>query len=76
MIDSPGVRSFRLGELAREELEHGFREFAPHLGHCRFHNCMHLSEPGCAIAAACESGEIDAKRLESYRHMARQALET
>ncbi len=70
LIDSPGVRSFRLGELTRRELERGFREFAPFLGHCRFHNCAHLAEPGCAIRDAVEQGHIRAERLNSYRHMA------
>jgi len=69
LIDSPGVRSFRLGDLSRQELEQGFREFTPFLGQCRFHNCAHLAEPGCAIRAAVEAGQIRQERLESYRHM-------
>ncbi len=69
LIDSPGVRSFRLGELTRQELERGFRDFVPFLGQCRFHNCAHLAEPGCAIRAAVEAGQIRPERLESYRHM-------
>ena len=70
LIDSPGVRSFRLGQLTRRELERGFREFAPYLRHCRFHNCAHRAEPGCAIRAAVEQGRIRAERLHSYQHMA------
>ena len=69
LIDSPGVRSFRLGQLSRQELERGFRDFLPYLGQCRFHNCAHLEEPGCAIRAAVEAGEINRARLESYQHM-------
>lgn len=69
LIDSPGVRSFRLGPLTRQELEQGFRDFAPFLGHCRFHNCAHLAEPGCAIRAAVQDGHIRPERLESYQHM-------
>lgn len=69
LIDSPGVRSFRLGRLERQELERGFRDFLPYLGQCRFHNCAHLAEPGCAIRAAAEAGKIHTARLESYRHM-------
>jgi len=69
LIDSPGVRSFRLGRLDRQALERGFRDFRPYLGQCRFHNCAHLAEPGCAIRAATEAGQIHAARLESYRHM-------
>ena len=71
LIDSPGVRSFRLGDIDRETLARGFREFVPLLGRCRFHNCAHLNEPGCAIAAATEAGDIHPERLASYRHMAR-----
>lgn len=69
LIDSPGVRSFRLGHLTRQELEQGFREFIPFLGQCRFHNCAHLAEPGCAIRAAVETGQVRPERLESYQHM-------
>jgi ribosome biogenesis GTPase len=70
LIDSPGVRSFRLGTISRSELAQGFREFAPYLAACRFHNCAHLSEPGCAIAAAAERHEIHPQRLANYRLMA------
>jgi ribosome biogenesis GTPase len=70
MIDSPGVRSFRLGQLTRYELERGFREFLPFLGQCRFHNCAHLAEPGCAIQQAVDEGLIAQSRIDSYRHMA------
>lgn len=74
LIDSPGVRSFRLGRLERQELERGFREFLPYLGQCRFHNCAHLAEPDCAILAAVEAGHIRPERLASYQHLATEAL--
>lgn len=66
LIDSPGVRSFRLTDLSRQELEQGFREFQPFLGQCRFHNCSHDHEPGCAIQAAMERDEIAAQRLDNF----------
>jgi ribosome biogenesis GTPase len=66
LIDSPGVRSFRLTELTREELEQGFPEFQPYLGHCRFHNCSHDHEPDCAIRAALEKGKIAHQRLTNF----------
>ncbi len=72
LIDSPGVRSFRLGRLDRRQLERGFREFAPYLGRCRFSNCSHRGEPGCALAAAVEAGEIHPRRLANLLHMAEQ----
>lgn len=70
LIDSPGVRSFRLGDIDREELENGFVEFHDYLGHCRFSNCSHSNEPGCALIAAVEAGKIHPQRLENFRHMA------
>jgi ribosome biogenesis GTPase / thiamine phosphate phosphatase len=66
LIDSPGVRSFRLTDLSREELEQGFPEFRPYLGQCRFHNCTHEHEPGCAIRAAVTKGGISLRRLENF----------
>jgi len=71
IIDSPGVRSFRLGKLSRRELEQGFREFTSYLSHCQFSNCAHQAEPGCALIEAVEKGEIDPDRLQNFRHMAR-----
>ncbi|TNF97922.1 MAG: small ribosomal subunit biogenesis GTPase RsgA [Gammaproteobacteria bacterium] len=66
LIDSPGVRDFRLGHLEREDIEQGFIEFRPFLGKCRFSDCKHQSEPGCAIKAAVEEGLISARRLDHY----------
>ena len=66
LIDSPGVRDFNLIKVPAADLEHGFREFRPYLGQCRFHNCRHVSEPGCAIQAAAREGRIVARRLENY----------
>ena len=70
LIDSPGVRSFRLGSLRRGDLEWGFREFQPFLGHCRFSNCSHHKEPGCALVEAEKRGAIHPQRLANFRHMA------
>lgn len=72
LIDSPGVRSFRPGVSRLAELERGFREFAGYLGRCRFSNCGHGQEPGCALLEAVARGSIDPRRLENYRHMAGQ----
>jgi len=67
LIDSPGVRDFTLCNIAPDQLAHGFREFAPYLGQCRFHNCRHVSEPGCAVTEAARNGNISTQRLENYR---------
>ncbi|EIC19455.1 ribosome small subunit-dependent GTPase A [Thiorhodovibrio frisius] len=69
LIDSPGVRSFRLPPLSQTALEQGFREFRPHLGQCRFADCHHGVEPDCAIRAAIESGEITSERWEAFQRL-------
>ena len=70
LIDSPGVRSFRLGRMNVRQLESGFHEFQPFIGHCRFSNCSHDHEPDCALIGAMTKGLIDPRRLENFRHMA------
>jgi ribosome biogenesis GTPase len=69
LIDSPGVRDFRLAEVSVAELARGFREFKPYLGECRFNDCRHISEPGCAVLAALAAGQISARRMASYRRL-------
>lgn len=69
LIDSPGIREFGLWHMSKEEVEQGFREFRPHLGYCKFRDCQHSKEPGCAVLAALDSGEISPSRLDSYRHI-------
>ncbi|WP_181919413.1 small ribosomal subunit biogenesis GTPase RsgA [Alkalilimnicola ehrlichii] len=67
LIDSPGIRTLRLGHLNPEQIEHGFIEFRAFHGQCKFNNCRHINEPGCAIAAAAQAGAINHERLESFR---------
>jgi ribosome biogenesis GTPase len=74
LIDSPGVRSFRLVSLTPAELERGFRDLAPLLGRCRFRDCRHLNEPDCAVRAAVDSGAIDGRRVENFRHLRERLL--
>ncbi|MBM3338116.1 MAG: ribosome small subunit-dependent GTPase A, partial [Betaproteobacteria bacterium] len=62
VIDSPGFQEFGLYHLSEGMLERAFPEFAPHLGLCRFYNCHHQEEPGCAILAALASGQITESR--------------
>ena len=75
LIDSPGVRSFRLTQLTPQQLEQGFSEFHPYLGHCHFHNCSHAHEPGCAIRQAVAEGRIHPQRLENFLRLS-QSLPT
>lgn len=72
LIDSPGLQAFGLAHLARGEIELGFTEFLPHLGHCRFRDCRHEAEPDCAIKAAVAAGQIDARRLTHFLAIARE----
>ena len=74
IIDSPGLQEFGLHHLSPQDLEHGFVEFRPRLGHCKFNDCKHLSEPGCAITAAVERGDIHPQRVESYRKLITQFM--
>ncbi|MCB1679393.1 MAG: small ribosomal subunit biogenesis GTPase RsgA [Halioglobus sp.] len=67
LIDSPGIREFGLWHMRREQVEWGFREFRTLLGHCRFRDCQHRREPGCAILQAARAGAISPARLDSYR---------
>lgn len=66
LIDSPGLQEFGLAHLTRGEIEMGFAEFTPLLGHCRFRDCRHENEPDCALKAAVASGAIHAQRLKHF----------
>jgi ribosome biogenesis GTPase len=67
IIDSPGLQEFGLAHLSFGEIEHGFPEFRPTLGQCRFHDCHHDAEPGCAVKALVDSGAVDRRRFEHFR---------
>lgn len=69
IIDSPGVRDFGLWHISPERLADGFLEFRPYVGHCRFRNCRHLDDPGCAIRKAVEDGRISPARYTGFRGM-------
>ncbi|MFW6345626.1 MAG: small ribosomal subunit biogenesis GTPase RsgA [Halomonas sp.] len=69
LIDSPGIREFGLVHLDEQQVAEGFIEFRDHLGHCRFRDCRHRHEPGCALLEAVERGEIHPERFASYRRI-------
>ena len=75
LIDSPGVRDFSLWPVSVAELARGFVEFRPYIGQCRFHDCRHNGEPGCAVAEAARRGDIDTRRLENYREILAQQMQ-
>jgi ribosome biogenesis GTPase / thiamine phosphate phosphatase len=66
IIDTPGIREFGLSWIPREELRHCFIEFRPLAPDCAFPSCSHTTEPGCAVIAALERGEIAPERYDSY----------
>lgn len=67
IIDSPGLQEFGLAHLSFGAVEHAFPEFRPTLGQCRFHDCRHAAEPGCAVKALVDSGAVDRRRYEHFR---------
>lgn len=69
LIDSPGIREFGLWHMTKEQVEQGFVEFRPYLGTCKFRDCQHQQEPGCAILQAQDQGKISLGRLDSYRRI-------
>ena len=71
LIDSPGVRDFAPAVGALDERTLGFPEVARLASGCRFKDCRHLREPGCAVRAAAEDGSWHARRYESYRRLRR-----
>jgi ribosome biogenesis GTPase len=66
VVDSPGLREVGMWGLASEHLDECFREFRVHIPECRFGNCTHSVEPGCAVRAAVDQGAISAERYDSY----------
>lgn len=69
IIDTPGIKELGLAEIESEELSHYFPELRALLGQCKFNNCTHTHEPGCAIAAAYEAGNISQSRYDGYISM-------
>ena len=72
IADTPGFSSFDLTQMRpiqKETLQYCFPEFRPYIGGCRFDNCAHLKEPGCAVLKAVKEGSISPSRHESYRKL-------
>jgi ribosome biogenesis GTPase len=69
IIDSPGIKELGLADIKPEEISHYFPEMRDLLNQCRFNNCQHINEPGCAVKSAVEEGEIAMSRYESYLSM-------
>jgi ribosome biogenesis GTPase len=71
LIDTPGMRELQLWD-AEDGLQHAFADIQQLAANCRFRDCLHGVEPGCAVIAAVEGGALDAERLESYRRLQRE----
>ena len=73
IIDTPGVRRFVLHDITADNLALYFKEFVPYLGKCTFGmSCSHISEKGCAIKEAVESGKISKERYDSWNRIAEE----
>ncbi len=66
LVDTPGLREVGMWGLVTDALDQCFPEFAPYLGECRFQDCKHASEPGCAVRVAVDAGRLKPSRYESY----------
>lgn len=66
LIDSPGIREFGLWHTTADDLAKGFPDVEQYAGLCKFNDCSHTHEPGCAVKLAVDSGELLARRLASY----------
>lgn len=76
IADTPGfstVEVSRYGFIPKNELQYSFREFTDYLGKCRFRDCVHLKESGCAVTEALREGKIEQSRYDSYARMCEEA---
>jgi ribosome biogenesis GTPase len=69
IIDTPGIKGFGLVTLKKSTLNHQFPEFFKFLHHCKFNNCVHVGEPGCAVMKQMEAGEVSKERYSNYLEM-------
>ena len=76
VADTPGFSSFdtdQMDVILKENLQYAFPDFAPYIGRCQFHDCSHRKEPGCAVTAALEAGQIEPTRYDSYLRLYEKA---
>ncbi|MBT3813385.1 MAG: ribosome small subunit-dependent GTPase A, partial [Gammaproteobacteria bacterium] len=66
LIDSPGVAIFGLAGMSEQQLANGYREFQPFIEQCKFNNCRHVKDKGCAVRDAVEAGTISKTRYQRY----------
>ena len=76
VADTPGFSSFdtdQMDVMLKENLQYAFPDFGPYIGQCQFHDCSHRKEPGCAVTAAVENGEVEQTRYDSYLRLYEKA---
>ncbi|HEY1953163.1 MAG TPA: ribosome small subunit-dependent GTPase A [Gemmatimonadaceae bacterium] len=76
VVDTPGLREVGMWGLASDHLDECFRELRPFVPECKFGNCTHRAEPGCAVIAAVGAGEISAERYDSYLRLREEIEQT
>ena len=74
IVDSPGFQEFGLSHLTLNDIMRGMPEIRDRVEYCRFTNCRHLNEPGCAVKTSVEKGEIDPDRYAFYKELAEKAI--
>jgi ribosome biogenesis GTPase len=74
LCDTPGFQTFGIAHLSVSQLAHVMPEFAPLIGQCRFNDCTHREEPGCAMRAAADAGQIDGRRFELYGRLVAETI--
>ncbi|HTN19320.1 MAG TPA: ribosome small subunit-dependent GTPase A [Pelobium sp.] len=67
LIDTPGIRELGITDIEKHELGHFFPEMRALMHDCKFNNCVHINEPGCAVLKALEEGELEPTRYDSYQ---------
>lgn len=78
VADTPGFSSFdtdQMEVMLKENLQYAFPDFGPYIGACQFHDCSHRKEPGCAVTAALQAGEIEPTRYDSYLRLYEKAAQ-
>lgn len=76
LADTPGIRQLHIWDVEPDELDGYFLDIAPHVHLCKFRNCSHTNEPGCAVIAAIEAGDINQRRYDNYIRLRDELKET
>ena len=76
IIDSPGFKEMVIFDLEESELSHYFPEMRPYLDECKFSNCIHVSEPGCAVKEAVSTGMVPESRYHTYLGMLKETQDS